>query len=99
MEILLNCQPTSAIYSGYVTATNRGKFSLTGKQARDELSEQNLQKHALIEKIPFDVHHYLQTGEIKEMDTLLVAYYPPKQQKAYTLSVHINQLEQIEGIK
>lgn len=88
---------TASQHRRYIAAMSRllteGKLQLKGNQPREELSEQIIQKHALIERIPFDLHNYLETGQIKERETLLVAYYPPKEQKAYTMSVPLDVLE------
>jgi anaerobic magnesium-protoporphyrin IX monomethyl ester cyclase len=51
--------------------------------------EKELHKHAVIEKLPFDLEAYLASGTIrKEADTLLVMYYQQddgKSVQAYTL--------------
>lgn len=56
-----------------------------------KLTEQAFRKHAMIDLLPFDLHHYLETGNIKEKDTLLVAYYPPKQQ-VHTFSIAVDEV-------
>lgn len=49
-----------------------GRFSGLG------LNEKDIHKHTVIERVPYDLLHYLQTGKIDgERDTLMTVYYPP----------------------
>ncbi|ALC91194.1 Fe-S oxidoreductase [Bacillus sp. FJAT-18017] len=42
-----------------------------------ELSEKELYKHTLLEKIPFDIGIFQTTGEIRPIESVLVVYYDP----------------------
>jgi anaerobic magnesium-protoporphyrin IX monomethyl ester cyclase len=41
------------------------------------LSEKDLHKHVMVERIPFDLDLYLSEGTVSKRDTLLVVYYTP----------------------
>lgn len=54
-------------------AENKGLF---GEEiANLNLEEKELHKHAVIERIPFELRQYLTTGEVLEEESLLVVYY------------------------
>ncbi len=57
--------------------------------SRLELQEKDLYKHTVVEKIPFDLETYKQTGEIKLQDTYLLVYFDPieRQAKVYSRKV------------
>ncbi|MGM9987370.1 MAG: B12-binding domain-containing radical SAM protein [Bacillaceae bacterium] len=48
-----------------------------------QLSEKDLHKHTIIEILPFDFNEYMTTGNIVEIQSLLVVYFHPIEQKAY----------------
>ncbi|MBU8904977.1 B12-binding domain-containing radical SAM protein [Desertibacillus haloalkaliphilus] len=56
------------------------------------LSEKDLHKHTMIDVLPFDIHHYLVTDEIKPAETLLIAYYHPKELQLYPFSCKLSSL-------
>ncbi len=39
------------------------------------LNEKDIYKHTMIETIPFDLHHYLKTKEIKKVPSIVLAYF------------------------
>lgn len=43
--------------------------------SRLKLDEKELHKHTVIERIPFDLQHYMTNGEVLEEESLLVVYY------------------------
>ncbi|MED0679291.1 B12-binding domain-containing radical SAM protein [Aneurinibacillus thermoaerophilus] len=45
------------------------------------LDEKLLHKHTMLEILPFNMNTYLQTGEIKEEETLLIVYYNPEERE------------------
>jgi len=47
-----------------------------------QLSVKELHKHTMIEIIPFDLDHYLQTFKIEHRPTLLISYFDPKDLKS-----------------
>jgi anaerobic magnesium-protoporphyrin IX monomethyl ester cyclase len=51
------------------------------------LTEKELHKHTMIEVLSFELNHYLETNEIKEEPSILVAYYHPKELKVYPFNV------------
>lgn len=51
-----------------------------------QLQEKDLYKHTVVEKIPFDLETYKQTGEIKQQDTYLLVYFDPTQRQATVFS-------------
>jgi radical SAM superfamily enzyme YgiQ (UPF0313 family) len=51
------------------------------------LSEKELHKHVMIEKIPFDLQTYLESGKIIVVETLLIVYFDPKAKNAVAFSV------------
>lgn len=58
-----------------------------------QLTENMIHKHSMIEILPFDLEHYLKTGQMEKKKTLLVVYYPPKEQKAHSFSFALDDLE------
>lgn len=46
--------------------------------ANMRLSVKELHKHTMIEVIPFNLDHYLQTNKIEYQQTLLISYFDPK---------------------
>ncbi|OIJ10513.1 B12-binding domain-containing radical SAM protein [Anaerobacillus alkalilacustris] len=68
-----------ATYLEYV-ADNRQQVSSSFNEL--QLTVKDLHKHTMIEVIPFNIKHYLQTKEIIISKTLLITYFDPKTQKA-----------------
>ncbi|WP_202080507.1 B12-binding domain-containing radical SAM protein [Caldalkalibacillus salinus] len=48
---------------------------------RLELNEQALQKHTMMDIIPYDLGQYFKTGQIQQSATCLMVYYNPKTQQ------------------
>jgi len=48
-------------------------------------NERELHKHAVVEVLPFDWHHYLETGEIREEPVALFAVYRPMEEEPVRL--------------
>lgn len=65
---------------------------LDGSFATLGLSQKDLHKHTMIEVLPFNIKQYLQTKEIEMEDTLLVAYFDPKEQRTQLFSMPIKEL-------
>lgn len=42
-----------------------------------QLDEKELYKHTMLEQVPFDMNHYLMTGEIVNNPTYLLVYFDP----------------------
>ncbi|WP_062201080.1 B12-binding domain-containing radical SAM protein [Massilibacterium senegalense] len=54
--------------------------ALLGKAFENlHLTEKELHKHTMIEVLPFDLSHYLETKEMKREQHLIVSYFSPKQ--------------------
>ncbi|MDF2669235.1 MAG: radical protein [Paenibacillus sp.] len=55
------------------------------------MSEKELHKHAVIETVPFDLQHFLETGHmIERKPTLMIAYFEPESRtgsRVFTLSI------------
>lgn len=51
-----------------------------------KLQEKDLYKHTVVEKIPFDLETYKQTGKIKVQDTYLLVYFDPIERQAKVFS-------------
>ncbi|THE09690.1 DUF4080 domain-containing protein [Bacillus timonensis] len=51
-----------------------------------QLQEKELYKHTVVEKIPFDLETYKQTGEIIQQDTYLLVYFDPIERQAKVFS-------------
>lgn len=61
--------------------------SILGEEfAQISLSEKDLHKHTIMEVVPFDIAHYLETGTLNHESTLMLIFYNPtlKQSKLYT---------------
>ncbi|WP_449539560.1 B12-binding domain-containing radical SAM protein [Ferdinandcohnia sp. Marseille-Q9671] len=61
-------------------------LSLGEEYSTLQLHEKDLYKHTVVEKIPFDLEHYRQLGEIKLQETYLLVYFDPTQHKARVFS-------------
>jgi anaerobic magnesium-protoporphyrin IX monomethyl ester cyclase len=46
--------------------------------AQLQLKEKEVHSNIMIERVPFDVHVYLSTGEVQASDCVLLAYYAPE---------------------
>ncbi|MCR2802372.1 B12-binding domain-containing radical SAM protein [Paenibacillus soyae] len=63
-------------WAGWMKKLSDSPAEASAEFAELGLGERELHKHAVIEKLPFDLRHYLETGEIaKERHTLLVMLY------------------------
>ncbi|WP_077617379.1 B12-binding domain-containing radical SAM protein [Bacillus sinesaloumensis] len=51
-----------------------------------QLQEKDLYKHTVVEKIPFDLETYLQTGDINLQETYLLVYFDPIERQARVFS-------------
>jgi anaerobic magnesium-protoporphyrin IX monomethyl ester cyclase len=68
--------------------------SLLGKEYVNlNLQEKDLFKHTVIELISFDLQHYIQLGEMKEEQSLLLAYFDSKNQSTKIFSVPLKELK------
>lgn len=43
-----------------------------------QLTERDLMKHTMMDIVPFDIQHFLITGQLREAETLLLVHYDPK---------------------
>ncbi|CAM4012209.1 B12-binding domain-containing radical SAM protein [Paenibacillus alkaliterrae] len=65
-----------AVWSGYMRRLAERPGEVSEKFAALGLNERELQKHAVIERLPFDLDMFLATGEVnKERHTLLAVLY------------------------
>ncbi|HHW38165.1 MAG TPA: B12-binding domain-containing radical SAM protein [Bacillales bacterium] len=62
--------------------------------AQISLSEKDLHKHTIMEVIPFDIDHYLQTGSINNESTLMLIFYNPTLKKS---ALYTAPLKNVEG--
>lgn len=60
--------------------------------SRLNLLEKELHKHTMIEILPFQLEHYLETKEIIDEKTLLIVYYDPKSEQVHFFTCPINKL-------
>jgi anaerobic magnesium-protoporphyrin IX monomethyl ester cyclase len=47
-----------------------------------QLSEQDLQKHTMLERVSFDLNKYLDTGMVESGSNVMIAYYDPKNESS-----------------
>ncbi|OZM58213.1 B12-binding domain-containing radical SAM protein [Lottiidibacillus patelloidae] len=67
--------------------------SLLGEEfAHMKISERDLHKHTMIEVLPFNIEEYKQSGEIVEQETLLLAFFDPKEQKTSTYCAPLSNI-------
>ncbi|MEC1718256.1 B12-binding domain-containing radical SAM protein [Schinkia azotoformans] len=57
------------------------------------LSEKDLHKHTIMEVIPFDIGHYLQTGSINNESTLMLIFYNPTLKKSALFTASLKNIE------
>lgn len=63
-------------YSGWMRRLAEAPEAVSPEFAELGFQDRELHKHAVIEKLPFDLAHYLESGEIrKEQHTLLIMMY------------------------
>lgn len=63
-------------WAGWMRKLSETPAEVSPEFAELGLGERELHKHAVIEKLPFDLRHYVETGELrKERHTLLVMLY------------------------
>lgn len=72
------------------------------KFASYRFNERDLQKHIVLEKVPFDLPHYLETGEVSvQGESLLIAMYSQeadeKQSSAKIYSLNIENLHDVKS--
>lgn len=84
-EDLVSKQDRATFYQEIVEDPN----ALGEEFSKLRLQEKDLYKHTVVEKIPFDLEAYKQTGEIKLQDTYLLVYFDPieRQAKVYSRKV------------
>ncbi|MFD1778292.1 B12-binding domain-containing radical SAM protein [Fredinandcohnia salidurans] len=84
-EDLVSKQDRATFYQEVVEDPN----ALGEEFSKLKLQEKDLYKHTVVEKIPFDLETYKQTGEIKLQDTYLLVYFDPieRQAKVYSRKV------------
>ncbi|MFD0714642.1 B12-binding domain-containing radical SAM protein [Paenibacillus sp. GCM10027626] len=64
------------VWNGWMKRLAEQPGDVSGQFADLQLGEKELHKHAVIERMPFDLERYLQTGDIAdEADTLLIVVY------------------------
>jgi anaerobic magnesium-protoporphyrin IX monomethyl ester cyclase len=70
--------------------------SILGKDYETlQLQEKDLFKHTVLETINFNLHHFLQLGEIKEEPTILLAYFDQKDQQTKLYAAPIRQFSEV----
>jgi hypothetical protein len=50
-------------------------------------------KHTVLDLVPFDLNHYLTTGEVKKDQILSLIYYHPKTHEPEHYSISLNQIQ------
>lgn len=75
--------------TGYIKKVATNPDIISSNFAELKLTEKELHKHTMIEILPFDLDHYLATGEVNKESTLLIMYYNPKdpETRAYTVPI------------
>ncbi|WP_099364529.1 B12-binding domain-containing radical SAM protein [Fredinandcohnia onubensis] len=81
-EDLVSKQDRATFYQEIVEDPN----ALGEEFSKLKLQEKDLYKHTVVEKIPFDLETYKQTGEIKLQDTYLLVYFEPIERQAKVFS-------------
>lgn len=61
---------------------------------RLHLTEKELHKHTMVEVLPFDLPHYLETKEMKQEQQLIVSYFSPKQNGTQIFTTSMKNLTQ-----
>ncbi|WP_099354119.1 B12-binding domain-containing radical SAM protein [Fredinandcohnia onubensis] len=91
-------KPRKPWWEDFVSKQDRATFyqeivedpnALGEEYSKLKLQEKDLYKHTVVEKIPFNLEAYKQTGEIKLQDTYLLVYFDPieRQAKVYSRKV------------
>ena len=80
--------------SAYLKTLSETPSILGEEFAKISLSEKDLHKHTIMEVIPFDIGHYLQTGSIINESTLMLIFYNPTLKKS---TLYTAPLKNIEG--
>ncbi|WP_187116840.1 B12-binding domain-containing radical SAM protein [Rubeoparvulum massiliense] len=55
---------------------------LSPEFAQYQLTEEQLHKHTMVERLPFNLAKYLESGQVEMAPTLLLVYYDPKNPQA-----------------
>lgn len=61
--------------------------NVSGEFRELRLSEKELHKHVMIEKLPFDLETFLKEGSIVQKETLLIIYFDPKLKEATAYTI------------
>jgi len=65
-----------SVSSGWMKQLSEQPDAVSDAFSRLGMGEKELHKHAMIERLPFHLEHYLQTGEVQQgSDTLLIVVY------------------------
>lgn len=87
-------------WSEWMKAIATHATTVSAEFAKHGFNERELQKHAVFEKVNFDMPHYLSTGEIvNDNPSMLIAVYAQdeeQKQKAHIYGVHLKQIEALE---
>lgn len=96
-----NYKPRSVWWSDRIEKKKRSDFyqqilqypSLLGPDFEKlKLSEKDLFKHTILEKIPFHVKHYLDTKEVKQEPSMMLVYFQPNGNNQMIFSVPVQKL-------
>ncbi|MCH1627558.1 B12-binding domain-containing radical SAM protein [Fredinandcohnia quinoae] len=63
-------------------------LSLGNEFASLNLQEKDLYKHTVVERVPFDFTHFVQTGKIKLKSSYMVVYFDPTNQQTRVFSTN-----------
>ncbi|WP_025027335.1 B12-binding domain-containing radical SAM protein [Caldalkalibacillus mannanilyticus] len=81
--------------SEYLRTVAERPSVLSEEFAALELNETALHKHTMIEILPFDPRHYIQTGEMKKEKSLLLVYFNPREQRVIPFSTPLSNITKL----
>ncbi|QGQ46405.1 B12-binding domain-containing radical SAM protein [Metabacillus sediminilitoris] len=86
---MLSKQERSKIYRSILD----NPLILGNKFASKQLTEKDLFKHTIVESLPFNINHYLKTGQMIEEDSFILVHYDPIQLKTTVYSAFSSEID------
>jgi radical SAM superfamily enzyme YgiQ (UPF0313 family) len=86
---MLSKQERSKIYRSILD----NPLILGNEFASKQLTEKDLFKHTIVESLPFNINHYLKTGQMIEEDSFILVHYDPIQMKTTVYSAFSSEID------
>jgi radical SAM superfamily enzyme YgiQ (UPF0313 family) len=86
---MLSKQERSKIYRSILD----NPLILGNEFASKQLTEKDLFKHTIVESLPFNINHYLKTGQMIEEDSFILVHYDPIQMKTTVYSAFSREID------